>query len=176
MYSPCRRPTDRSPRYRARSLRTFIEREFTTSFILAPSKGPIESNKVSKEIESEIGVGKRGRRVRRVKRVRRVCLGVSVTRSHSVASESPTRSSPCPLRDGTAAGMRCEHDGAMGIVQAGEWPHAKPSQPWRAAVGCGGGGGDDALALQARDVERSASGEHAASARGRRKGIAGNRG
>ena len=44
------------------------------------------------------------------------------------------------------------------------------------ADGGGGGGGDHALALQARDVERSASGEHAASARGRREGIAGNRG
>ena len=39
------------------------------------------------------------------------------------------------------------------------------------ADGGGGGGGDHALALQARDVERSASGEHAASARGRREGI-----
>ena len=35
---------------------------------------------------------------------------------------------------------------------------------------------DTKFSTQARDVERSASGEHAASARGRREGIAGNRG
>ena len=93
-------------------------------------------NKVSKEIEKR----NRGRKTSEASETSETSetsvLGSERHAKSQRRERNPTRSSPCPLRDGTAAGMRCEHDGATGIGQAGEWPHAKPSQPWRAAVGC----------------------------------------
>ena len=65
----------------------------------------MQKKKVSKEIEREIGVGKRVRRVRRVKRVRRVCLqwGLQITSVRSEKSVAVDGSlvvvvSSCPIR------------------------------------------------------------------------------